>query len=101
MTRTPRALKPPGLKPQRPQASPPTAMDRTTTSSLALSPRRFVAKAKDKDSHCGYQDWHRQVDAEVIQWLREHDKATPAQFMQRLREIYNRKEMRERFPHGF
>jgi hypothetical protein len=62
---------------------------------------RFVAKAKDKESHCGYQEWHRKVDAEVVQWLREHDKATPAQFMQKLREIYSRKEMLKRFPHGF
>jgi hypothetical protein len=62
---------------------------------------RFVAKAKDKESHCGYQEWHRKVDAEVVQWLREHDKATPAQFMQKLREIYNREDMLERFPHGF
>jgi hypothetical protein len=60
---------------------------------------RFVAKAKE--SHCGYQEWHRKVDAEVIQWLREHDKAAPAQFLQKLREIYGRKDMLERFPYGF
>lgn len=62
---------------------------------------RFVAKAKDKESHCGYQDWHRKVDAEVIQWLRDHEAATPAQFMKMLRELYNRKEMLQRFPNGF
>jgi hypothetical protein len=27
---------------------------------------RYVAKAKDKESHCGYQKWHRDVDLEVI-----------------------------------
>ncbi|HVG63138.1 MAG TPA: Wall-associated protein precursor [Hyalangium sp.] len=63
--------------------------------------KRFEAKAKDKESHCGYQDWHRKVDEEVIQWLKDHEKATPAQFMQKLREIYRRKDMLERFPHGF
>jgi hypothetical protein len=31
----------------------------------------------------------------------ERKKATPEQFMKFLREIYNRPEMRERFPHGF
>ncbi len=55
----------------------------------------------NKDSHCGYQDWHRKVDAEVIQWLRDHETATPTQFMRKLREIYNRKEMLQRFPNGF
>ncbi len=63
--------------------------------------RRFVAKAKDKESHCGYQKWHRDVDLEVMMWLREHEKATPEQFMSKLREIYSRKEMLERFPNGF
>ncbi len=67
MTQTPRAMKPPKLKPQqKPRASLPTAMDRTTTL-----------------------------------WLREHKKATPAQFMQKPREIYSREEMLKRFPHGF
>jgi hypothetical protein len=62
---------------------------------------RLVAKAKDKESHCGYQEWHRKVDEEVIDWLSQYPKATPQQFMSKLREIYNRKGMRERFPNGF
>jgi hypothetical protein len=62
---------------------------------------RLVAKAKDKASHCGYQEWHRKVDEEVIDWLSQYRRATPQQFMSKLREIYNRKEMRERFPNGF
>jgi hypothetical protein len=37
---------------------------------------RYVARAKDKESHCGYQKWHRDVDLEVIRWLRNHKKAT-------------------------
>ncbi|WP_224370937.1 hypothetical protein [Hyalangium versicolor] len=74
---------------------------RTLRGMYAPRDKRFVAKAKDEESHCGYQDWHRKVDAEVIQWLRDNDKATPAQFMQKLREIYSRKEMLKRFPNGF
>jgi hypothetical protein len=62
---------------------------------------RLVAKAKDKASHCGYQEWHRKVDEEAIDWLSQYPRATPQQFMSKLREIYNRKEMRERFPNGF
>jgi hypothetical protein len=62
---------------------------------------RYVAKAKDKESHCGYQQWHRDVDLEVIRWLRRYDEATPEQFMKMLREIYNRKDLLKRFPNGF
>ncbi|HLL03003.1 MAG TPA: Wall-associated protein precursor [Myxococcaceae bacterium] len=63
--------------------------------------KRFEAKAKDKESHCGYQQWHRDVDKEVVAWLRDRPRATPEQFMKFLREIYNRPEMRKRFPNGF
>ncbi|HYO55615.1 Wall-associated protein precursor [Archangium sp.] len=62
---------------------------------------RFVTRAVDEKAHCGYQEWHRQVDAEVIQWLRRYEKATPAQFEALLRQIYSRPDMRARFPHGF
>jgi hypothetical protein len=62
---------------------------------------RFVARAKDEPSHCGYQEWHRKVDKEVIDWLDNYPKASPQQFMDKLREVYNRPEMRARFPHGF
>ncbi len=62
---------------------------------------RFVAQARDEQSHCGYQEWHRKVDKEVINWLKEFPKATPKEFMDKLREIYSRPEMKVRFPHGF
>jgi hypothetical protein len=62
---------------------------------------RFKTRAKDEKSHCGYQDWHRKVDKEVIEWLITQRNATPEQFMKFLREIYNRKDMLERFPNGF
>jgi hypothetical protein len=41
------------------------------------------------------------VDAEVGEWLRRFPAATRKQFEGFLREIYNRKAMRERFPNGF
>ena len=63
--------------------------------------KRFVTRAKDKESHCGYQQWHRDVDQEVIRWLQRATKATPKQFEQFLREIYNRPEMLKRFPDGY
>jgi len=62
---------------------------------------RFIAQARDENAHCGYQQWHRDVDQEVIEWLESRKNATPEQFEKFLREIYNRPAMRERFPHGF
>jgi hypothetical protein len=62
---------------------------------------RFVTRAVDEKAHCGYQQWHRDVDAEVIEWLRRNGLATPKQFEALLRQIYNRPDMRMRFPHGF
>jgi elongation factor P hydroxylase len=63
--------------------------------------KRFVAKAKDLESHCGYQEWHRKVDEEVIDWLNKYPEATPKQFLRFLRELYKRPDMLERFPNGF
>jgi hypothetical protein len=62
---------------------------------------RFKTRAKNEEDHCGYQDWHRKVDEEVVAWLKRSEKATPEQFMRKLREIYNRKDMLKRFPNGF
>jgi hypothetical protein len=79
------------------------ALEKHETLGGLYEPRdeRYVAKAKDKESYCGYQKWHRDVDLEVIEWLRRFAKATPEQFMNKLREIYNRKDMLKRFPNGF
>lgn len=62
---------------------------------------RFVAQAKDEGAHCGYQEWHRDVDKEVVDWLQKYPRATPEEFMAKLREIYSRPEMQARFPNGF
>jgi hypothetical protein len=62
---------------------------------------RFVTRAADKTSHNGYQSWHRDVDDEVIEWLAQHQAATPEEFEASLRQIYDRPEMRARFPDGF
>jgi hypothetical protein len=62
---------------------------------------RFVTRARDEQAHCGYQEWHRKVDKEVVDWLNDNSKATHKDFMDKLREIYSRPEMKERFPHGF
>lgn len=55
----------------------------------------------DEKAHCGYQDWHRNVDKEVIAWLERYRNVTPKQFEAFLREIYSRPDMLKRFPLGF
>jgi len=62
---------------------------------------RFVTRAVDEQAHCGYQEWHRKVDEEVIAWLNARRRLTPEQFEAFLRQVYKRPEMLERFPHGF
>jgi hypothetical protein len=62
---------------------------------------RFVTRAEDEKGHCGYQEWHRKVDEEIINWLKRQEQATPKQFEAFLRELYNRSLMRARFPNGF
>jgi hypothetical protein len=62
---------------------------------------RFVARAKDLDAHCGWQDWHRNLDDEIAAWVGRSRKATPKDFEAYLREVYARPELRARFPNGF
>ena len=61
---------------------------------------RFVTRAVDGAAHRGYQRWHRDLDREVMAWIRRNKKATPAQFEAYLRSVYNRPELRARFPAG-
>ena len=65
-----------------------------------LAVLRAAAEAADKAAHNGYQKWHRDVDDEVIDWLERYSKATPEEFEAMLRGIYNRPDMRARFPDG-
>ena len=62
---------------------------------------RFVTRAADKESHSGYQQWHRDLDDEVIEWLATYRTATPAQFEAYLRHRYTQPDLRARFPDGF
>ncbi len=64
---------------------------------------RFTTQALDEAAHRGYQTWHRELDAEVGQWLRNpaNANATPADFEAWLRWRYSRPDLRSRFPNGF
>jgi hypothetical protein len=62
---------------------------------------RFVARAKDLQAHGGWQEWHRAIDSEIKAWIQKFTQATPEEFEAFLREVYNRPELRARFPNGF
>ena len=62
---------------------------------------KFVTQAKDLASHKGYQQWHRGIDQEIRQWVEDNSTATPAQFEKWLKQRYNQKDLRSRFPKGF
>jgi hypothetical protein len=61
---------------------------------------RFATRAKDLQSHNGNETWHRNLDAEVVAWLHNHDLATPEEFEDYLRQRYNDADLLNRFPNG-
>lgn len=61
---------------------------------------RFVTQAKDAASHQGYQQWHRNLDAEVSNWVRSNPNATPQQFENYLQLRYSQPDLSGRFPNG-
>ena len=62
---------------------------------------RFVTQAIDKAAHNGYETWHRNMEIEVIAWLKRESAATPSQFEEYLRNLYQtHKDLAPRFPNG-
>jgi hypothetical protein len=61
---------------------------------------RLVTRAADKQAHYGYQRWHVELDAEVVKWIEDNKKATVGEFEKFLRELYDRPDMKKRFPEG-
>jgi RHS repeat-associated protein len=61
---------------------------------------RLTARAADPAAHRGYQQWHRELDREVVEWLRRSPEATPQQFESYLRGRYSQPDLLERFPGG-
>jgi poly(3-hydroxyalkanoate) synthetase len=51
--------------------------------------------------HRGYQTWHRELDQEVVDWLKNNQAATPQQFESWLRWRYSQADLLQRFPNGF
>ncbi len=62
---------------------------------------RFVALAKDKASHTGYQTWHRRLDDFVVSWVENNKGASTYEFEGFLRDLYSRSaDLKNRFPLG-
>lgn len=58
----------------------------------------YLYRAADAAAHRGYQDCHRLVDKEAVEWVKQWPNATPAQFVNKLQEIYNRTDIAKRIP---
>jgi hypothetical protein len=68
----------------------------------AYEPRdpRFVTQAKDAASHRGYEKWHRALDAEISDWIRNNPNATMEDFEEYLSQRYSQPDLSDRFPNG-
>jgi RHS repeat-associated protein len=74
----------------------------TLAGKYALRDARLTTMAADEVSHTGYQMWHRELDAEVQQWLKspQNANATTGQFESWLNWRYGQPDMKRRFPNG-
>jgi poly(3-hydroxyalkanoate) synthetase len=61
---------------------------------------KWIAQAKDLLSHLGYQTWHRELDTEIENWIEDHPDATQQEFEKFLKELYDREDLKNRFPNG-
>jgi RHS repeat-associated protein len=59
---------------------------------------RLKKQAVDLAAHNGYQKWHRDLDDEIVSWIRNHENATEDEFLRYLDGVYNRPEIKSRFP---
>jgi len=57
-----------------------------------------VTRAIDKDSHIGYQTWHRELDERIVNWLEGNRYATQDQFVEQLKKFYKDPDIAKRFP---
>lgn len=73
---------------------------RTLRGVFKRNDKRFQYPAKDLDSHNGYDQWHRDIDKEVVRWinLEENRKAAPQQFIHYLHDLYQQPLHRSRIP---
>ena len=66
-----------------------------------LRDARFVTQARDLACHNGYQQWHRDLDKQVINWIVNNPATTPQEFEGFLKEVYSNPDLMHRFPSAF
>jgi hypothetical protein len=66
-----------------------------------LRDKRFETLAHSYEAHSGWQEWHRELDKRVAEWINRHRDATEEVFEAWLREQYNHPALKQRFPSGF
>jgi hypothetical protein len=73
---------------------------RTLRGVFKRNDKRFQYPAKDLDSHNGYDQWHRDIDKEVVDWVEDeaNKEATPQEFIRYLHDFYQKPLHRSRIP---
>jgi hypothetical protein len=61
----------------------------------------FVTQAIDGAAHRGYQKWHRDLDDEVVNWIRGNRDKNGDDILAFLKNLYERPDIKARFPNGF
>jgi hypothetical protein len=61
-----------------------------------LRDNRFETLAVEYAAHHGYEDWHRKLDKQVVDWLQKNDDATEASFEAWLRSRYDKPDLKSR-----
>jgi len=62
---------------------------------------RFVTQAVDGAAHRGYQRWRRDLDKEVAEWIENNHSRNGDDFLAYLKTLYERPDIKARFPNGF
>ncbi|MCX7747060.1 MAG: polymorphic toxin-type HINT domain-containing protein [Clostridia bacterium] len=58
----------------------------------------FKFRAASAEAHKGYQQWHRTVDNDIVEWLTNNADATAQEFKNFINSVYNRLEIKIRIP---
>jgi hypothetical protein len=62
-----------------------------------INRKDIIIQAQTKEVHQGYEGWHRELDKEIVEWLRKNKTKDVDEFMEFLRERYNQPDLIERF----
>ncbi|MDR2171940.1 MAG: hypothetical protein LBP59_17485 [Planctomycetaceae bacterium] len=60
--------------------------------------RNFITKAIDRQSHSGYQYWHRELDDKIVDWLKKKPDLTEKEFIEFLKKLYKNPNITNHFP---